>query len=114
MLTITFTGNLQELQAQALQFLGLTQAQYMAALSKPTAPVIPSQVGMPALPANAPHGAYWVPSVGAPSLRDSSGNVLAVDWTKSPPVVVPLPEPTPNIGGSMDGETFLKIQTGNT
>src|SRR5574340_748418 len=119
MATVSFIGTLADIQAQVLDFLGLTVAQYADALAGTTHVAPPDahagggSGGLPPLPANAPAGAYWIKSLGAPSLRDAAGNVLAVDWTQTPPVVVPPPPRTPD-GGSLSGEDFRNILEGKT
>src|SRR5574337_701592 len=119
MATISFSGTLAQIQAQCLEFLGITQAQYADALAgtthvaTPDAPASGGNAGLPPLPANAPAGAYWIKSLGAPSLRDAAGNVLAVDWTQTPPVVVPPPPRTPD-GGSLSGDDFRDILDGKS
>src|SRR5574337_1906175 len=118
MATISFSGILADIQAQVLDFLGLTVAQYADALAGKTHVAPPDAPasgggGLPPLPANAPAGAYWIKSLGAPSLRGPDGSVLAVDWTKTPPVVIPNPPRTPD-GGSLSGEDFRDILEGKT
>src|SRR5574337_453163 len=119
MATISFTGTLAQIQAQCLEFIGITQAQYADALAGTTHVAPPDahagggSAGLPPLPPNAPPGAYWIKSLGAPSLRDAAGNVLAVDWAQTPPVVVPNPPRTPD-GGSLSGEDFKNILDGKT
>src|SRR5574340_1686447 len=118
MATISFSGTLADIQSQVLDFLGLSTAQYADALAGKTHVAPPDAPasgggGLPPLPANAPAGAYWIKSLGAPSLRDAAGNVLAVDWTQTPPVVVPPPPRTPD-GGSLSGEDFRNILEGKT
>lgn len=114
--SITFSGTMADIQQQVLDFLGLTVAQYADALAGKTHVAPPDAPtsgggGLPPLPPNAPPGAYWIKSLGAPSLRGPDGAVLAVDWTQTPPVVVPLPPRTPD-GGSLSGEAFMKILDG--
>src|SRR5574340_1084714 len=119
MATISFSGTLADIQSQVLDFIGLTPAQYADALAGKTHVAPPDAQasggggGLPPLPANAPPGAYWIKSLGAPSLRDAAGNVLSVDWTQTPPVVVPNPPRTPD-GGSLSGDDFRDILEGKT
>src|SRR5574337_1709941 len=86
--SITFAGTMTDIQQQMLDFLGLTSAQYADALAGKTHVAPPDAPasgggGLPPLPANAPAGAYWIKSLGAPSLRGPDGAVLAVDWTQT-------------------------------
>lgn len=98
--TVSFSGSLPQIQAQVLDFLGLTAAQYAAALAapaqtpqqpavailvpnmataEPAHPGVPSQI---ALPAWAPAGSYWdhseVPG-GLLTLRGPQGE--AIPWS---------------------------------
>lgn len=119
--TVSFSGTLPQIQAQVLEFIGLTAAQYASALASPAEPVpaAPAPTSSSAvssdlpIPAGAPAGSKWEQLVpGAKSLVGPDGQVIPVVWTEKGAV---LGAPAANVDAeaSAAGAALQKVVTGS-